>query len=145
MIKIHRRPEFDVTDALRVVQEQYGLDGSLTPLSGERDLNFRLDTPDGRRFVVKVSSPDEVDHVLEIEVDLARHLARFTEGFAPDVIAASSGTYVARHTDARGVEQRVRVVEYLEGGLLADVRPRAETLLRDLGRRRAELDSARGS
>ena len=145
MIKILSRPELDAADALDAVRERYGLDGTLTELPGERDLNFRLDTPDGRRFVVKASSPDEVDEILDIEVDLVRHIARITDGFAPDVVAATDGAHVVRYTDAAGRAQRLRVVEYLEGGLLAHVRPRTGDLLYDLGRRLAELDSALGA
>ena len=145
MIKILSRPELDTTDALSVLRDHYGLDGTLTPLPGERDLNFRLDTTDGRHLVVKASSPDEVDEILDIEVDLVRHIARFTDGFSADVVPTSSGDFVVRYTDAAGRAQRIRVVEYLEGGLLADVRPRSEALLYDLGRRLAELDSALGA
>jgi len=145
MIKILRRPELDAADALAAVREHYGLDGSLTPLPGERDLNFRLDATDGRRYVVKASSPDEVDEILHIEVDLTRHLARLTKGFAPDVVPTSSGDWVVKYADAAGRENRIRVVEYLEGGLLADTRPRSRALLEDLGRRVGELDSALGA
>lgn len=145
MIKIQRRPELDSSEVLRAMTEQYGLDGTLTPLPGDRDLNFVLATPDDGRFVVKVSSPDEVDEILDIEVDLTRHLAELTDGFAPDVIAAQDGRHVVRHQDAAGTRHRIRVVEYLEGGLLADVRPRSEALLYDLGRRVAEVDSALGA
>ncbi len=145
MLKIHRRPELDIADAAEAIREHYGLEGTLTPLKGERDLNFRLETAAGERFVVKVSSPDEVDEILHIEVDLTRHLAELTDGFAPDVVAATGGERVIRHTDSAGTEHRIRVVEYLEGGLFADVRPRSTTLLYDLGRRVAEVDSALGA
>lgn len=145
MIKILSRPELDADDALDTVRDRYGLDGTLTPLPGERDLNFRLDTPDGRRFVVKASSPDEVDEILDIEVDLVRHIARMTDGFAPDVVPTTDGAFIVRCTDSSGRAQRLRVVEYLEGGLLAHTRPRSEALLHDLGRRLAELDSALGA
>ena len=145
MIRILTRPELDPAEALDAVRESFGLDGSLTPLPGERDLNFRLDAADGRRFVVKVSSPDEADEILNIEVDLMQHLARSTDGFAPNVLPTPDGEHVVRHSDARGREHRIRVVEYLEGGLLAEVRPRSYALLEDLGRRVAQLDSALGS
>ncbi len=145
MIKILSRPELNAADALAAVREHYGLDGSLSPLPGERDLNFRLDATDGRRYVVKASSPDEVDEILHIEVDLTRHLARLTEGFAPDVVPTTSGEWVARYVDAGGRAHRIRLVEYLEGGLFADTRPRSLPLLEDLGRRVAELDSALGA
>jgi 4-aminobutyrate aminotransferase-like enzyme/Ser/Thr protein kinase RdoA (MazF antagonist) len=145
MIKIHRRPELGVAEVQAVVRDHYGLDGSLTLLPGERDLNFRLDTTEGRQLVVKVSSPDEVDEILDIEVDLVRHIAGITDGLAADVIPTPGGDLVVRYTDDAGQTQRIRIVEYLEGGLLADVRPRSEALLYDLGRRLAELDSALGA
>ena len=145
MIKIHSRPDISPADAQSAVREHFGLDGVMKALPGERDRNFLLETPDRGRFVVKVSSPDEPDEILEIEADLMKHLARSTEGFAPGVVEATSGKCVVTHTDSGGQEHRFRVVEFLEGGLLADVRPRSPALLHDLGRRLAELDSALGA
>jgi 4-aminobutyrate aminotransferase-like enzyme/Ser/Thr protein kinase RdoA (MazF antagonist) len=145
MIKIQSRPELGPDDALAVVHEHFGLDGTLTSLPGERDRNFLLQTSEGQRYVVKATSPDEPDEILHIEVDLMMHLARSTDGFSPRVIAAKSGEYVVTHADSEGRDHRLRVVEYLPGGLLADVRPRTPALLYDLGRRLAELDSALGA
>ena len=145
MIKIQSRPQIDTPDVLEGVREHYGLDGTLTPLPGDRDRNFLLSTPEGDRFVVKVSTPDERDEILEIEADLMEHLERFTDGFAPGVVHSSDGQRIVKHTDSQGRLQRLRVVEYLDGGLLAHVRPRSEDLLYDLGSRLAQLDSALGA
>jgi 4-aminobutyrate aminotransferase-like enzyme/Ser/Thr protein kinase RdoA (MazF antagonist) len=145
MINIQNRPELGPTDALAAVRERYGLDGALTALPGERDRNYLLETNEGKRYVVKASSPDEPDDILHIEVDLMMHLAQSTEGFAPSLIAASDGDYVVKHVDSEGKEHRIRLIEYLEGGLLANVRPRSTSLLEDLGRRVAQLDSALGA
>jgi len=144
MIKIQSRPELSAADTLSVIQEHFGLSGELTPLAGERDLNFRLDAPGGERYVVKVSSPEEPDEILDIEVDLMRHVARTTDGFSPAPVAALNGDFIVKRTDDNG-DTRIRVVEYLEGGLLASVRPRTEALLYDLGSRVAQLASALGS
>ena len=145
MISIQNRPDIDPSDALEAVREHFGLDGSLSALPGERDCNFLLQCPDGARYVVKVSSPDEADEILHIEVDLMKHVTEATEGFAPAPIAALSGDYIVKHEDSQGRAHRVRIVEYLEGGLLADVRPRSYGLLYDLGSRLAQLDSALGA
>lgn len=144
MIKIHNRPDLSAADTLTVVQEHFGLSGTLTPLAGERDLNFRLDAPGGEQYVVKVSSPDEPDEILEIEVDLMRHVARTTEGLSPSPIPAKNGDYIVKRSDELG-DTRIRVSEYLSGGLLASVRPRTDALLYDLGSRVAQLVSATGS
>ena len=144
MIKIQSRPEVDAQDVLVAVRENYELDGTLSPLPGDRDRNFLLTAGDAR-YVVKVASPDESDEILEIEADLMRHVTRYTEGFAAGVVDATDGRAIVKHDDGEGRTHRIRVVEYLEGGLLANVRPRSATLLRDLGRRLAELDSALGA
>lgn len=145
MIKIQSRPQLGPVDALAAVREHFALDGTLTALPGERDRNFLLDATDGSQYVVKVSSPDETDEMLDIEVDLMMHVARSTDGFTPSTIATPDGDYVVKYSDGEDREHRVRVIEYLPGGLLADVRPRSTALLRDLGRRVAELDSALGA
>ncbi|NIR38917.1 MAG: serine kinase, partial [Actinobacteria bacterium] len=65
-------------DVLEGLRQHYGLDGSLRPLPGDRDRNFLLATEEGARYVVKVSSPDESDEILEIEADLMEHLDDYT-------------------------------------------------------------------
>jgi 4-aminobutyrate aminotransferase-like enzyme/Ser/Thr protein kinase RdoA (MazF antagonist) len=145
MIRIHSRPELGPDEALDAVREHYGMDGTLTSLPGERDRNFLLTTGGGERYVVKAASPDEPDELLRIETQILLHVVERTDGLVPGVVPAVSGETVVSHADAEGRVHRIRVVEYLPGGLLADVRPRTTALLEDLGRRMAELDSALGS
>lgn len=145
MINILSRPDLAPDAVLDALRQHYGMDGTLTPLPGDRDLNFLVTAPDGTKRVAKVCTPDETDEILEIEADLMRHMARATGGFAADVIPATDGSWIVKHTTADGATHRIRVVEYLEGGLLADVRPRSLSLLYDLGRRMADLDSALGA
>lgn len=145
MIKIQNRPDIELPDVLQGVREHYGMDGELTPLPGDRDRNFLFVGAEGDRWVVKVSTPDESDEILEIEADLVEHLHRTTDGFAPSLRRSTDDRRIVKHTDARGREHRFRIVEYLEGGLLADARPRSLELLHDLGERLAQLDSALGA
>jgi hypothetical protein len=100
VIRIQSRPVVAEVDVREALQAHFGLEGTLSDLPGERDRNFLLTCADKRRFVVKVSSPDEVDEILDIEVDLMRHLSSATDGFAPDVLAAESGAFVVRFDDS---------------------------------------------
>lgn len=145
MINILSRPDL-APDALQdALRKHYGIEGTLTPLPGDRDLNFLVTTVEGTKRVAKVSTPDETDEILEIEADLMRHMARATDGFAADVIPSHDGSWIVKHTTGDGQTHRIRVVEYLEGVHLADVRPRSLPLLYDLGRRIADIDSALGA
>lgn len=145
MINILSRPDLTPDAVLASLQEHYGIDGTLTSLPGDRDLNFLVTGTDGLKRVAKISSPDETDEILEIEADLIRHMARATDGFVADVIPSLGGAWIVKHIDEDGKIHRIRVVEYLEGRLFAEVQPRSPSLLYDLGRRMADLDSALGA
>ncbi|MEX0837585.1 MAG: aminotransferase class III-fold pyridoxal phosphate-dependent enzyme [Gemmatimonadota bacterium] len=144
MIRIQRRPEVDVQEILGAMRQYFDLDGTLSPLPGERDQNYLLETDDGRRYVVKVSSPEEPDPILRFETEMLVKLAAETEGLLPGVHPAKSGENLVEFEDAQGKSHRMRVVDFLPGTLLAKARPRTEELLYDFGRRVAELVSALG-
>ena len=145
MIRNQRRPDIDESVALDAVREHYGLDGTLTPLPGYRDRNFLLEADGGVRYVVKVSSPDEPQPILEFENRMIERLAEDTNGLVPGLVAARSGSTLVEHVDPAGSTHRMRILHFLPGSLLATVRPRSEALMVDLGRRMAELDSALGA
>ncbi|MDZ7781001.1 MAG: aminotransferase class III-fold pyridoxal phosphate-dependent enzyme [Gemmatimonadota bacterium] len=144
MIQIQRRPEIALQEVLEAVRSRYDLDGTLTPLPGERDQNFLLDTSDGNRYVVKISSPEEPDPILRFETEMLVKLCSETEGLVPGVKEAQSGEHLVEFDDSAGNTQRLRIVDFLPGTLLANARPRTDALFYDFGKRVAELDSALG-
>jgi 4-aminobutyrate aminotransferase-like enzyme/Ser/Thr protein kinase RdoA (MazF antagonist) len=145
MIRIQRRAEIGLQEALEAVRSLFDLDGTLTVLPGERDQNFLLTAHDEKRYVVKVSSPEEPDPILRFETEMMVTLSAETEGLVPGVRAATSGEHLSEFEDAQGNTHRIRIVDFLPGTLLANARPRSEALLYDFGTRVAELDSALGS
>ncbi len=143
MINIQSRPEVSPASVAEALREHFGLEGELSPLAGERDSNFRVDAADGTRYVAKVSSTAESEELLEIEADLMRHVSGIT-GFSPAPIASTSGKHIV-HVRGEDGPLPLRLVEYLDGTLMASVRPRSEGLLYDLGARVADLVSALGA
>lgn len=138
MIRTQERPEIGPEQAAAAVREHYGLDGRCTPLPGERDRNFLLEGTDGRRWVVKVTSPDEADEHLDFETRLLAWLASEGGLPVPAAAASSKGEVIVRHDDDAG-SWRIRVLGHLPGRVMADIRPRTLALLEDLGRRTAGL------
>ena len=63
----HRRPTFTEAEAAEIVVRLYGRSGRLTPLPGERDQNFRLDTLDGEQFVLKIAGQTEPPEALAMQ------------------------------------------------------------------------------
>lgn len=135
MIRTQERPEIGPDEAGAIAREAFGLQGRLTPLAGERDRNFLLETGSGERYVVKVTSPGEPDGQLRFETRLLEWL----DGDPTPRLVSSLGgeTLVLRPGD--GSTWRVRVLRYVPGRVWADVRPHPPALLVELGRHIAGL------
>lgn len=73
-------PAFDVEEVRRILRDDFGLEASLTPLSAERDQNFRADGADGRRFLFKISNPADGQPVVDMQTAALRHIERVDPG-----------------------------------------------------------------
>jgi 4-aminobutyrate aminotransferase-like enzyme/Ser/Thr protein kinase RdoA (MazF antagonist) len=128
-------------EAVRIARDLYGIGGAARELPSERDQNFHLEGPDGA-FVLKVAGPAEPDGVLQLQDEALLWLEeRAPELAIPRLVAARSGETTV-HVDDTGGPQRIRLVTWLPGTLLADARPHAPELLGDLGRFLGRLDAA---
>jgi Ser/Thr protein kinase RdoA (MazF antagonist) len=132
-------------DALLVASSEYGLEGVIERLGGERDDNFLLSPNSGSRCLVKVAHPRE-----DVEVtNLQSSVLLFLEERAPTIrvqrvirnrrgevdVVVSSGPLRGR---------TVRVTTFLEGALMRTAQPSRE-LRRGVGVCAAELGRALSS
>jgi Ser/Thr protein kinase RdoA (MazF antagonist) len=132
-------------DALRVALHEYGLDGPLERLGGERDDNFLLGPIRGTRWLLKIAHPGE-----DIEVtNLQSSVLLFLEVHAPQIrvqriVRSRRGDVdvVVRDGPLRG--RSVRVTTFLEGALMRAAQPSRE-LRRDVGVNAAQLGQALSS
>ncbi len=138
MIRIQERPDIGPGEAGAIARDAFGLQGTLTPLAGERDRNFLLETEAGERYVVKVTSPQEPEAQLALETRVLAWLATAGGSPTPPVLPSLGGELVVRYP-GDGCTWRVRVLRYIPGRVYADVRPHTPALLAELGARTAEL------
>jgi 4-aminobutyrate aminotransferase-like enzyme/Ser/Thr protein kinase RdoA (MazF antagonist) len=73
-------PAFGMAAAQQILSGNFGLTGSLTPLAGERDQNFRVDTPDGQRFLLKISNPADGLATVAMQTAALAHIERVDPG-----------------------------------------------------------------
>jgi 4-aminobutyrate aminotransferase-like enzyme/Ser/Thr protein kinase RdoA (MazF antagonist) len=145
MIRTQERPDISPEKAGQLVRDGFALEGSLTSLPGERDRNFLLEAPQGNRFVVKITSPEEPEEQVRFETELLRELGNDGGMPIPRPIPSASGDLVLRADDEDGSLWRVRVLEHLPGRVLAEVRPKTNGLLEELGQQIADLAHRLGS
>lgn len=134
-------PSFSAAEAARVALENFGINGVLQPLVSERDQNFRLQTPDGRRYTLKISNHAEQLEVIDFQNQALLHVAHKDASIPlPRVIPTLEGQL---HSTVRreGRTHFVRVLSWLEGSVLHDAAASPE-LAHRLGRFLAQLDVA---
>lgn len=115
----------------------------MTPLPGERDLNFRIDAADAA-YVLKIANVRESRAQLELQHAALVHLARREPGLALQrVVPALDGADLVAFAGSDGAPHWVRLLTFLPGRLWSEAcarrRPPA-TLLASLGATLGAID-----
>src|SRR5215472_2897786 len=132
-----------VAEAARLALEIYGLEAAARALPGEYDDNFHLTAADERGFVLKVMHPAREPSFLDLQCKALVHLAeRVPQLPLSRVLPSCRGELFSETTAADGSKRLVWLLSFLKGTVLAEVRPHAPELLRDLGRFLGEMDAA---
>ncbi len=110
------RPEVAPELAAALLSDVYGITGRLTELHGERDLNFRVDANDRRRYVLKVHNPEDSGEVVEMRTLALAHVRRVDPGLpVPEVVQTPAGATGAAIAGADGRISDVQILTFLEG------------------------------
>ncbi len=134
-------PAFSEQIVRDVVKTDYGIAGRLEPLVSERDQNFRLATPNGANFVVKIANPLEDPRVTDFQIKALQHLENHRCPVpVPQVVRTIDGRDCTRIGSGVG-DTILRLVTYLPGTPLSswDV---GKEIAERLGSCLAELDVA---
>ena len=141
---IHRAslpsPQVSAAQALELLKEHYGLSGRLQALGSQQDLNYRVDSDQGR-FVLKICRGDY--SVLELQAQHAglKHLAEHSGVPVPGVIAAKNGADLLS-LDVDGQAVHVRLLDYIDGQSLTHLDHLSHSVVAGFGRLCGEMDLA---
>src|SRR5260370_27268467 len=129
-------------EAVRLARELYGLETVARTLPGEYDDNFRLTSADGRAFVLKVMHPAQEHSFIDLQCRALTHLAqRAPQLPLPRVIPNRGGDLFTSIAAADGSTRLVLLLTFLNGNVLAEVRPRTTAPLGDLCRFLGVIDT----
>jgi 4-aminobutyrate aminotransferase-like enzyme/Ser/Thr protein kinase RdoA (MazF antagonist) len=112
-------PELSPEAATDIARRVFGISGAAAQLDSERDLNFRIATPAGEGFVLKVSNPSDDPRVLDMQTRAMLHIGSQD----PDLpvmqpLETLAGDYAASVSIAGGPEHLVRMFSFLPGGIV---------------------------
>lgn len=127
------RPRFTPDEAAQLVRDLYGVDGQAHPLPSERDQNFHIETSSGDGTVLKLSSAAEERTILDFQNRVLNHLgARAGAGVWPSACRTKDGATITTVLQM-GTAHLVRMLTYVPGKPLAEVKPHSPELLHSLG------------
>ncbi len=128
--------------AEQLAAEHYGLTVTVHRLDSERDQNFRLRTPDGREYVLKIANPSEDRAVTNLQTEALVQLAAVDPDLpVPRMFPALNGANELDIGFDDGSTRVVRLLSFLAGTPFHLVKT-SPALRRDLGQCAARM--ARG-
>jgi 4-aminobutyrate aminotransferase-like enzyme/Ser/Thr protein kinase RdoA (MazF antagonist) len=140
-----QRPKFTNKEVVGLARELYGIAAVIVrELPSDRDQNFYLQAEGGEAYVLKIAGSADEEAILDLQNQVLLHLDRKEEfrGLVPRLITSADGRLMTTMTGKDGQEHFVRLLTHLQGVLLADINPHAETLLAESGRMFGRLDAA---
>ena len=133
-------PQISAEQALVLLRSNYGLSGDLRPLGSHQDLNYRVDSERGR-FVLKICHGDYAIEELQAQHAALKALAGHGAVKVPAVIAASNGQDLLT-LEVAGQTVHVRLLEYIDGQSLTQLKHLTPDLVTGLGRLCAQMNLA---
>lgn len=111
------RPALGLDLVANLLEQHYGVTGAaLAELHGERDLNYRVDAPDHRRYQLKIHNPSDSSDVVEMRTMAMSHVRRVDDSLPlPKVVATRAGDSMASVTGPDGRTSIVQLFSFLEG------------------------------
>lgn len=128
--------------ALQIIREAYGLEGTLERLSGEKDANFRLRRLNDDPLLVKVINPEEDPAFVNMHTLALLHVEATDPGLPVQrVIRTLDGAPELTVDFAGGTRRQIRVVTYVPGTLQRNA-PQSSQQRCNAGRMLARLQMA---
>ena len=125
-----------------ITLELYGIKGTASPLPGELDMNFRIESQN-ESYILKISRPDIDDQYIDFQQKILEYLEKEGETIlSPRIIKNISKKSLSYITDDHDNVRKVRLYSWIDGRLWSSVNPQSDSLLSSLGQQAAKLSMA---
>ncbi len=122
------------TEAEAILLRLYDIKGSASPLPGDTDFNFRIDTHGSPAYILKISRPEVDIDYLDYQCALLDFLADNSVDLnTPRVVRDKNGNTLSEITDEQGHRRKVRLLTWIPGRLWSAVNPQTDALRHQLG------------
>jgi 4-aminobutyrate aminotransferase-like enzyme/Ser/Thr protein kinase RdoA (MazF antagonist) len=141
MTSVQHTPAFTENEASDFILKIYGCKGSAKPLPSERDQNFHITAETGEQYVLKIANALEARGFLEAQNQAMTRLSDRT-AFSPEVILSLDNEPLAEVSSKNGIRHFTRMVSFIPGMPLGDVKRHSDDLLQSIGSCLGQIDGA---
>ncbi|WP_343715164.1 aminotransferase class III-fold pyridoxal phosphate-dependent enzyme [Inquilinus sp.] len=125
-----------------LLSRHWDVAGTLVPLPGEHDANFRVTAPDGRGYLLKLHAAGTADAEAEMQAAVLAHLAARDPGLPVQrAVPAGDGRLVVA-VEVAGRRRLARLTAWLDGTMWADRTGIGDEVRAGLGAMLGRLDRA---
>jgi 4-aminobutyrate aminotransferase-like enzyme len=134
-------PRFSKEDVKRFVAEFYKLTVTVNLLVSDIGQNFHIADQSGNEFVFKIANPEENKEMLDMQNKAMRHLSVNNKSItSPLVFKSVKGEEIVQVKNIDDLLYNARMLTYLQGIFLADVKDQSSDLLFSLGKKLGSMD-----
>jgi 4-aminobutyrate aminotransferase-like enzyme/Ser/Thr protein kinase RdoA (MazF antagonist) len=132
-------PSFTIDQVADHVNKLYGRTGKISSMDSERDQNFRIETKEGDRFVIKIANSAEDPAIIDMQLKALKHITLVDPTLPiPKILLSQNGLMMEQITSEIGIEHSVRILSYIEGDY-PETAPTGFALHRPIGKCLARL------
>ena len=129
MNQLNYKPQIELSAAKELLDVYYGVQGVLTPLPGEIDSNFKVETAD-QLFVFKITKAPFDQNSINFQIQLLDHLKAYG---APQVVPDKKGSLTALFKLSDGSQGILRLLTWVSGTVWSEMNPQSKELRNTLG------------
>ncbi|MGB5893270.1 MAG: aminotransferase class III-fold pyridoxal phosphate-dependent enzyme [Ignavibacteriaceae bacterium] len=134
-------PRFSKEEVKKIVKEIYDLIVTVSPLASDIGQNFHITYQSGNEFVFKIANPEENKEMLDMQNKAMRYIAINNKSInSPIVYKTVKSEEITRVKNKEDILYNARMLTYLPGIFLADVKYHSRDLLNSLGEKLGSMD-----
>jgi len=134
--------KISIKEATKILYANYDIEGSVIELDGEIDFNFKVNSVDGKNYLLKISRSGFNSEYIDFQIKLLDHLNKNCEIEIAGNELTVDGEKSCIIKDNLGKERSVRLLSWIEGRLWSSANPINKSLRNDLGSKTAMISKS---
>ena len=129
-------------EAAKILYTNYNIEGTVSQLDGEIDFNFKVNSVEGKNYLLKISRTDFKSDYINFQIKLLDHLNKNCEIEIAGNELTVDGKKSCITKDNLGKERSVRLLSWVKGRLWSSANPINKSLRNDLGSKTAMISKS---